>query len=381
MPHLRHPDAQARREPLDAAVDEPRSKDHVRVLPIVARWSVDLGGPPVARVAPVVDGDRVYVALGAGQIVARSLVDGEERWRKELTTDRPLATDAGVVFVVAGDAIHALQGTDGAPRWETPLPGISAPLVARSGWVIARAGSEVLAFRADEGTLVWRREIGASTEAPEIDGDRLYVPLDDGRVVAVALTTGAPVWESTLGGAAGALFVFEDRLYLGAGDRRFYCLKTSTGEIAWVWRVGAGVIGAAAADDSKVYFVALDNVLRGLDRQNGNQRWQHTYKRRVTRGPAVASEYVFLPSGSSPEIWMWTGKDGRSAGTLALPAEPAIPPAFLQRADGYDVVAVTGNLASQWQLTLLTTADEPPVSPLTSLPGLVLEPESLAPSK
>lgn len=348
------------------------------MLPIVGDWSVEIGGPPAPRVPPLIDEDGVYVALRAGQIVARSLVDGTERWRKELAVERPLAADAGILFVAAADAIHALRAKDGAPLWEAPLPGISAPLVARSGWLIARADTHVLAFRAKDGTLVWQREVGASAEAPEIDGDRLYVPLDDGRVIALEITAGTPVWERTIGGAAGAVVAFGDRVYLGVGDRKFYCLNAATGEILWVQRIGAGIIGAAAADASKVYFVALDNVLRALDRGSGNLRWQHAFRRRVTRGPALAGAYVFLPSGGSPEIWMWTEKDGRSAGTLALPAEPAIPPAFLQRADGYDVVAVTGNLGGQWQLTLLKTADEPPLSAFTSLPGLVLEPESLS---
>ena len=33
--------------------------------------------------------------------------------------------------------------------------------------------------------------------------------------------------------------------------------------------VGAAVIGRAAADDTHVYFVALDNLLRAHDRKNG----------------------------------------------------------------------------------------------------------------
>jgi outer membrane protein assembly factor BamB len=345
------------------------------VLPLAAKWSVDLGGPPVARAVPVVDDDHVYVALRAGQIVARNLLDGAERWHKDLPTEQPIAVDAGVVFVSSRDAIHALRGGDGATVWETPLPNITAPLVARAGWLIVLADRRVLAFRSSDGMRIWQRDIGRSTEPPAIDGDRLYISLDDGRIVAADITTGASVWERTVGGIAGPPSAAGDRVYAGASDRRFYCLKARNGEIDWESRIGAAIVGSAAVDAAHVYFLALDNVVRALDRSNGNQRWQHAYRRRASTGPAIGGKYLFVASSSSPDIWMWT-TDGRPASSLALPAAPAVPPAVVERGTGsLDVVAVTGNLAGQWQLTLLASADEPPLVRFGELPGAVLKPE------
>jgi outer membrane protein assembly factor BamB len=371
------------------------------VLPLAARWTVDLGGPPVPRAMPVVDEERIFVALRSGHVVARSLVDGAERWRKDLPTEQPIALDEGVVLVTSRDAIHALRAADGATMWETPLAKITAPLVARAGWLIVLAEQRVLAFRSRDGRLIWQREIGRSTEPPAIDGDRVYVSLDDGRIVAVDVTTGAAIWESTLGGIPGPPRAGADRVYAGASDRLFYCLKAQNGEIDWPKRIGAAIVGSAAIDADHVYFLALDNVVRALDRSNGNQRWQHAYPRRASTGPAIGGKYVFVASSSSPDIWMWT-TDGRRAGSLALPAAPAVPPAVVERgAERLDVVAVTGNLAGQWQLTLLASAGEPPLVPfneppgvalnlegryvpaepplvpLTGLPGIVLQPEML----
>lgn len=351
------------------------------MLPLATKWSIDLGGPPVARAGPVLDDTRVYVALRAGQIVARTLANGAELWRKDLPTEQPIAIDGDIVFVSSRDAIHALAATTGATLWAAPVAGITAPLVARSGWLIALANRRVLAFRARDGALIWQRDIGASARPPAIDGDRLYISLDDGRIVASEITTGNSIWESSLGGAPGAVFASGDRLYAGAGDRQFYCLKAENGEVDWVKRIGAAVVGSAAADDARVYFLALDNVLRGLDRSNGNQRWQRALRRRASTGPAIGGAYVFVASSSSPDIWMWTA-DGRPAGSLTLPAESAVPPAFAERGTGgLDVVAITGSLSSQWRLTLLAKADELPLTGLTGLPGVTLERETLSTSK
>ena len=95
------------------------------------------------------------------------------------------------------------------------------------------------------------------------------MPVDDGRVVALQVESGEPVWERRLGGAPNDMLALDDRLYVGSADNFFYCLDADDGEVAWRWRTGADVIGAPVADDRRVYFVSLDNVLRALDLRRG----------------------------------------------------------------------------------------------------------------
>ena len=339
------------------------------VFPVATKWTVEIPAPPVAGAPPVGDDRHVYVALRTGQIIARRNGDGEEAWRRDLATEHPLAVDSGFVFVVGGDALHALRAADGVTAWESPLAAPSAPLLAHGGWVIAISDGSLRAFRAADGTLVWQRAIGPSSVPPFIDGDRLYASADDGRVLAMALTTGAPVWEQHLGPHPSAPFSWGDRVYVGGGDRHFYCLKAKDGEIDWSWRVGAGVDTRAAADDARVYFVGLDNVLRALDRITGVQQWQQGLKRRPAAGPVVMQRWVLIPSSSSAEIWAWTAQ-GRPAGTVSTPAEPAVAPRFVSTdAEGARIYVITGGLARVWQLTLVATAGDPPVVRLIELPG------------
>ncbi len=322
----------------------------------------------MAGAAPVTDDRHVYVALRSGQIVARDLSDGHERWHKEVAAAHPLAADAGILFVATEDSIHALRAEDGAVAWEAPAA-IAAPLVAHGGWLIAIVKDKVLAFRATDGNRVWERTIGISTERPAIEGDRLYLSLDEGGIVALRITNGDVLWERFLGGTAQAPYATPQRVYAGASDRLFYSLKAANGEIDWKWRVGSELQGTAAADDSHVYIAALDNVLRAYDRGNGNLRWQHALKRRPATGPFVVGSALLIASASSPEIWAWTA-DGKPAGAIATPAEPAVAPEFVDRGEeGAFVFVVTGGLTNQWRLTLLATAGDPPLQPMTVLPG------------
>src|SRR5205814_461316 len=72
-----------------------------------------------------------------------------------------------------------------------------------NGWLIAAtAKGTILAFRAIDGHLVWQRELAWAAHAlPALAADRVYVPTEDSRVVALRVDTGATIWERRLGGA------------------------------------------------------------------------------------------------------------------------------------------------------------------------------------
>src|SRR5207244_2150012 len=123
----------------------------------------------------------------------------------------------------------------------------------------------------------------------------------------------------------------------------------------------------------RVYFSARDNVVYALDRSNGNQRWMQPLRQRPIAGVIVRGHIVFVAVPSA-ELVMLYDKDGRPSGTLALPAPllPDLPPDIRESDEGLSIVAVTGSLSNQWQLTLLATAGEPPLVPPASLsvPGV-----------
>jgi len=339
------------------------------IFPLATHWTVSLDGPPVANAPPVSDANRIYVALRSGAIVARAFRDGAEVWKRTLGTERPIATDSGLVFVVSGSGIQALRATDGSTAWSHDFRAPSAPLLAKSGWLIVVSDTTVTALRAKDGTVVWTRELGIVYRRPAIEGDRLYVPTDDGRLVALELEHGTPVWEHEVLGVPGEPVATSDRVYFGASDRQFYSLKAATGEVDWTWRVGANLLGAPTVDDQRVFFVALDNVVRALDRESGAQKWQHAIRRRAASGPAVVENVVLLASSSSGEIYAWLA-DGHPAGTVPLDSTPVVPPDLAGEGEaGARLSVVTGSLARVWQLSLIAAASEPQPGPLTELPG------------
>ena len=148
---------------------------------------------------PLVAEDRVILALRSGALSARLLADGAEAWTVKLAVNQPLAAEDDKIFVVAGETLHALNAADGSSAWKAEVGKPSAPILARGGWVIVAGGGSVTALRAADGKTIWSKSTGAISERPAIDGDGLYLPIAEGRLIALDLKTGNVRWDLKVG--------------------------------------------------------------------------------------------------------------------------------------------------------------------------------------
>jgi outer membrane protein assembly factor BamB len=305
------------------------------------------------------------------RLVARDLTDGAQLWSVTRSVGLQPAAGADLLFVVEPGALVALREADGSVAWERSFSEtLAAPLVWDNGWLIAAATSgTILAFRASDGELIWRRDIGVTASArPALAADRVYVPAANGRVIAMQVESGVPLWERRLGGKPDEVLALEDRVYVGADDNYLYCLKTGDGLVDWRWATGADVLGLPVADEQRVYFVSLDNILRGLDRRTGNQRWKRALPLRPQSGPVRAGDTLIV-SGIAPMLGVYFMKDGAPAGEIATDGELASSPYALPGAEAPTVLVVTRNIEKGAMMTSFSRAREPaPAQPAGATP-------------
>src|SRR5262252_1459223 len=271
---------------------------------------------------PAFDHAHAYFALDGDRLVAYSLPAGKREW---MVSARPLlqptAADDIIVLVEAAGLV-ARRSVDGSVAWQLALS--DPPTVSPAfdnGWLIVTTKSgQIGALRATDGTIVWQRSLGSPANATaSLADDRVYVSTSDGRVVALRVDTGEPVWERRLGGAGNEILVSGDRLYVGTKDNFFYCVLTKDGTIDWRWRTGGDVIGQAQADERHVFFVALDNVLRAMDRKSGAQVWMRPLPVRPSAGVVLAGSSLVV-TGQAAQLRVFTTKDGTAA--LGEPIAP-----------------------------------------------------------
>ena len=322
-------------------------------LPPGIRWTVPLSAPPSAP--PVIAGNRVFVAALPGQVSAYTLTAGQELWTRSLTPEQPVAPDGERVFIAAGEAVHALNAEDGALLWRRPTGTLTAPLLAKDGWVIAASASKLYALRATDGEVIWSVDQTLQRQRAAISGDLLFVPLASGSVRALDLSTGTTRWDWLVAGAPAEPLVVGDRLYLGATDKRFYCIKISNGEEDWKWEVGAEVRAKAASDGDRVFYLGLDNLVHAIGRSGGRQRWQQGVRFRPFEGPVVMGPAIVL-AGPTPDVVLLNVQTGKEAGKISFPGRLELAPAVGTHQDAIVVAGFTGALTANWKMWLASSS-------------------------
>jgi outer membrane protein assembly factor BamB len=341
------------------------------IFPLRALWTLPLNNALTAP--PAFDESRGYFPIEGDRLVAYDLVTGRQIWTASCHVEMAPTPGGDLVFTAESESLLARQATDGSIRWQLPFSDqLAVPLVWNNGWLVAatRAG-DVLAFRGSDGSLIWQHRFASAAHAqPTLAANRVYVPTDDAHVSALKVENGAPIWERRLGGAASQILALDDRLYVGSQDNFFYCLDPRDGTVEWRWRTGADVIGLPAVVERTVYFVALDNVLRGLDRHSGAQRWKRALPLRPTTGPVTAGDTVIV-TGIAPTLLAYFTHDGTPAGELTTDGEVAAPLHLFayQGAIGPGVIVVTRDIAKGSSVQAMTRSLEQATSPIVPLPN------------
>ena len=311
------------------------------------------------------------------------LARGTLLWVASASSTMGPAAGDGLIFLAKPGTLAALSATDGSTAWEVPfMDTLAVPLVWDNGWLVAAtSASAIFAFRASDGHLIWHRDIGSAAHtAPTLAADRVYVPTVDARVVALRVETGAPLWEHRLPGAANEIHALDERMYVGSTDRFFYCLNTDDGREQWRWRTGGDAIGRPVVDERTVYFVSLDNVLRGLNRNSGVQRWKSPLPLRPTSGPVKVGNTIVV-TGVAPMLRAYNAQDGKPAGDLPTPGEIAAPLHVLNDSTRPlpMLILVTRDIVKGATVTALTRSMDPAIVPVAPLPNAVALPATLPP--
>ena len=320
--------------------------DAIPLFPARQQWTLALNNALAGQ--PGFSGGRGYFPIEGGRLVAYDLAAGRQLWLVESEAVwPPVATDR-LVFVTLPDAIVARSADDGKESWRLPIADrLAVGPVADSRWLVAATVSgTVLAVRVEDGGIAWQGDAGARISAPPmLTPDRVYVPLEDRRVLALDAENGAVVWERRLGGAPTGILAHDDRIYVGSVDNFLYCLNAGRGDVAWRWRTGADVIGTPVVDGDRLYFVALDNILRSLDRHGGSQKWKRALPLRPRSGPLVAGATVVV-GGLAPSVRAYATSTGAPAGELTFKTDLAAPPHVFLNGGVPMLVAITTDIVA-----------------------------------
>ncbi|MFI5177026.1 MAG: PQQ-binding-like beta-propeller repeat protein [Vicinamibacterales bacterium] len=323
-------------------------------------WHQSLG--PAGPLALSVTDDLVLIGGGTAPLVARAVDDGHDVWTSSLVPiARPVSGDH-LVFVASADRLSALDEEKGAVRWQDDVPSPAGALIWRSGWLFVSTSQALRAYRAADGTRLWRYPWPAAiASGPVINGDRLVAGLADTTVVCLDIKTTNEVWRTPpLGFQIGSMLAANGRVYFGGSDGNVHARDDQRGQWLWDFRARAGIIGAPVADAAHLYVTLLDNTVRALDAESGTQRWSQPLGARAVPGLLLLPELLAVPLASG-DLLTCPPKTCKPARSVTFPTPPDAPPGFFHRLeavaaspDGRRAFLVTASLQEERTLTAMT---------------------------
>ena len=369
------------------------------LLPVEEVWSSTLAAPPSAggalddyhayvpleETSTTVEGEAVRVP-GTASIAAIDRATGAVRWYNHLESVWPPVVGGGSLFVATARELHAVNAMTGIRQWSVPLAGeLRAPMLLRGNLLVALTAPDVLtAIRIDTREAAWRLPLG-DTGAVLLDADQraVYLTTERGHVMRVNLADGVLRWDRPLVDNARltAPAIGPDRVFVGSSTA-FWALDLQNGQDRWRWppnRFFGPIAGAAVAGDT-VYVTSLDNQLRALDDDNGNQRWKASAGTRPLGPPRVFFGTVVV-TGLGPTLTTFNAKTQALVSTWSAPVGAQLQggPLIDQNLKPFQVAVVVimrdGRIIGL-RPTGMNFAELPTV-PLATLPGRPLTRERL----
>jgi outer membrane protein assembly factor BamB len=237
------------------------------------------------RGTPTVDGDRVYVEGGNGDVSCHEAATGKTIWYVSLRTDfgggtpgwgyseSPLITDELVIVTPGGKGgtLVALNKLDGKVAWQskelTENAHYSSPVIAEINGekqIVQFSNQSVFGVSLADGKPLWRYTSPANGTAnccaPIVEDNFVFASSGYGTGGGLAKITGAGstqkaeevYFEKKMRCHHGGIVKVGDYMY-SAGDGPLMCVEFKTGRIAWQAR-GASK-GSICAADGMLYIL------------------------------------------------------------------------------------------------------------------------------
>lgn len=223
--------------------------------PLKVRWAKNLdpiyetGNLPIHLGAPVIAGERLFLADGAGNMTAYMAENGRELWSAQdnsVSHSGVLVHDDLVYYGTAQGRFVARKVSDGSELWVIDLGASveTAPTFSSGRLFVQLRNHQIFALDAATGKILWayKRSVPLLTTLqraarPAVYNNKLYVGFADGTVASFNVEEGIMLWERKI--SIGDKFVdvdmtptfFNDQLWIGSATSDVHVLDPKTGRI------------------------------------------------------------------------------------------------------------------------------------------------------
>jgi outer membrane protein assembly factor BamB len=293
-------------------------------------WSKRVAGLGIdnPKLVPLIDGERVYIASGAGEVVAFAADSGQRLWHIDLGTSINAGPGEGDDLLLFGSdsGVIAIDKRDGSLRWESPASSEVLSIPQRSGntIVVHSVDGNIIALNATSGKHLWQYQESVpglslrGCSEPLLLSGAVFAGTANGKVIALSMSDGRLLWENVVSEPRGhtelermvdvdAPPVFADGvIYASSYQDNLVAIVANTGQL--IWSRGIATVNPIALDSSNLYVSDLNGDVLALSRRNGGVMWKQTaLHARKLSAPVEQGEYLLV--GDYDGYLHWLAKE------------------------------------------------------------------------
>lgn len=337
-------------------------------------WDVSIGGGEAQqylKLYPLLLADRLIAADRSGKVAAVDVNTGKIIWRTDLDVliSGGVGGNAEYHFVTTRDGEVIELSATGELLWKQKISSESLvpPVVASDRVIVRSVDGSVVALSLTDGKQLWvyTRDVPPlslrGNSVPLVDDARVYVGLDNGRMVVLDVDDGHSLFDVPVAVSSGRSEIERlndvdgdtrlDRnlLYIASYQGRVIALDVRRGQLLWTRKISTytGVdVGASSL------FVADDrDHIWAMDRENGATMWKQEklQARQLTR-PSVMGDNLVVGDYAGYLHWL-SQFDGHFVARVHVDSDGILVPPLVQNERVY-VMTRGGDLVA-YQLTEL----------------------------
>ena len=230
---------------------------------------------PVPRqtvLTPTLGDGVLYVSCQRSRLFAVNSRTGATIWTDSTPfhPTSPATLDGSQLYVAGIDGVYALNSSNHATIWKTPVTGpINQQMLLSKGilYACARMG-RALAFDAATGALRWSFSTdGLLFTPPVLDENHgtAFIGDDSGYVYALDANRGTLRWRQQLDNAAFSLRLFRGSVHVVSLGGYLYAFDPVVGAIRWQYVVGQGAVSPLGVGEDALYVSSADGYLYALN--------------------------------------------------------------------------------------------------------------------
>ena len=304
-------------------------------LTVESRWQREVGsgtGGHYLKLAPLLDGESLYIADRYGDVHAYHSLSGELLWQVEL--QRVLSAGVGEtagLLLFGGDAeLFAVDKQNGELRWSQTLSSevMSTPVTLGNTIVVHAVDGSISALNRTDGSVLWRHlekvpslTLRGSGKPLIISSETVVVGTAGGEVIALNLHDGSLLWRATIATPRGRtdldrmvdvdadLAEADGVIYAAAYQGYVAAIQANSGQLIWTREISS--MSGIVVDGDALYLSDEAGDVWALSRSNGASLWkQSALHRRALSTPAQQGRYLIL--GDYDGYLHWLNKEDGS---------------------------------------------------------------------